>query len=326
MLLTLAQANARIERGAPLIIAGARTALKGLKRGNWIGGSIPYFMTADGVRCDRQQVYVDEINLPASKSKIECYSASQLRRLATDAYENGFTYVIIPANSAAHLEYAMHAPTYPEVFLKPIIGWISGVHLDDLATDAPIVIDGRTGKLHPADAIALHVELPPDCQPMVQTVNLFRPGSGPALSFREAGFSATDVIVDGRPTPFARYLKDRAWIPSLPLVADYAGTHVNVSIKAIDEPSGRVSFYAPVFPNVIYREPAPIGDYVEAFAKQVPADVKPILSCNCILNYLYGKLESRRTGAFTGPVTFGEIAHQLLNQTLVYLVDSKNVS
>ena len=46
MLLTLAQANACIDRGAPLIIAGARPALAGLKLGNWIGGSIPYFQTS----------------------------------------------------------------------------------------------------------------------------------------------------------------------------------------------------------------------------------------------------------------------------------------
>ena len=31
------------------------------------------------------------------------------------------------------------------------------------------------------------------------------------------------------------------------------------------------------------------------------------------------KLEGKKTGAFTGPITFGEIAYQLLNQTLVYL-------
>ncbi len=38
-----------------------------------------------------------------------------------------------------------------------------------------------------------------------------------------------------------------------------------------------------------------------------------------MLNYVYGKLEGRHTGKLTGPITFGEIAYQLLNQTLVYL-------
>lgn len=44
-----------------------------------------------------------------------------------------------------------------------------------------------------------------------------------------------------------------------------------------------------------------------------------VFSCNCILNYLFSNLENKKTGAFVGPVTFGEIAYQLLNQTLVYL-------
>ena len=45
----------------------------------------------------------------------------------------------------------------------------------------------------------------------------------------------------------------------------------------------------------------------------------PEFSCNCILNYLYGELEGKVTEGMYGPVTFGEIAYQLLNQTLVYV-------
>jgi len=42
-------------------------------------------------------------------------------------------------------------------------------------------------------------------------------------------------------------------------------------------------------------------------------------SCNCILNFLYGELAGRSISPLHGPVTFGEIAHQLLNQTMVVL-------
>ena len=44
-----------------------------------------------------------------------------------------------------------------------------------------------------------------------------------------------------------------------------------------------------------------------------------ILSCNCMLNYLYANLEGKHTGKMTCRFTFGEIAHQLFNQTLVRL-------
>lgn len=42
-------------------------------------------------------------------------------------------------------------------------------------------------------------------------------------------------------------------------------------------------------------------------------------ACNCILNYLYSELEGKKVPTMLGPMTFGEIAYQLLNQTLVYL-------
>ena len=324
MLLSIPQANALIERGAPLIIAGSSDSLAALRRGNWIGGSIPYFITGDGGLCDRTRVFVDEIKLPVVSWSVKSYAAMALNHLALDAYEHGFSYVIIPANSAAHLEYAMNAATYPEVFMKPVIGWISGVHLDDLAFESPVVVDGRTGTIQSTEAIVLHVELPPAVQVMVKTVNLFEPGAGPTLRFSEPGFSASHALIDGKRVELARFMKEHHWDPSIPLVADYAGAHVNVSIKTINEKSGRVSFYAPVFSNVAYRQAAPVADYVAAFSKLVPQGIEPVLSCNCVLNYVYGKLEGRHTGPFTGPATFGEIAHQLLNQTLVYLAAGKN--
>ena len=48
-----------------------------------------------------------------------------------------------------------------------------------------------------------------------------------------------------------------------------------------------------------------------------------MFACNCVLNYLHGQLEGRRTGTVLGPMTFGEIAYQLLNQTMVYITVQK---
>jgi PAS domain S-box-containing protein len=89
----------------------------------------------------------------------------------------------------------------------------------------------------------------------------------------------------------------------------------------LDPQNGRVEFYAPVVSGVDYKLAAPIKDYVSEFEASLKA-LSPdnvLFSCNCILNYLYSSLEGRRTGAFVGPATFGEIGFQLLNQTLVYL-------
>ena len=63
-----------------------------------------------------------------------------------------------------------------------------------------------------------------------------------------------------------------------------------------------------------------VKDYAAQFRERIneTGARNPVFSCNCILNYLYGDLTRQKMTPYTGPVTFGEIAYQLLNQTLVY--------
>jgi len=80
-----------------------------------------------------------------------------------------------------------------------------------------------------------------------------------------------------------------------------------------------VHLYAPVWSGVPYRFAKPVSDYEQAFEKAIPTGDAPFFAANCILNYLYGQMEGKQTSGVTGPITFGEIGHQLLNQTLVQL-------
>jgi hypothetical protein len=166
----------------------------------------------------------------------------------------------------------------------------------------------------------MHVTLPRGRRASIGIVNLFRQGGGDVISFEEEGFSVRTCVAAGKKVNFAEYLVSRKIDTRLPLVADYSGTMVNVSFQAVDEKAGTVALYAPVFKDVQYRIAEPVPDYVKDFAVSMPSgSVNPAFSCNCILNYLYAGLEGKKTGSITGPITFGEIAYQLLNQTLVYL-------
>ena len=49
MLLTIEETKKLIENGKTLYLAGEEALLKSLPKGNWIGGTIPYFMDTDGV-------------------------------------------------------------------------------------------------------------------------------------------------------------------------------------------------------------------------------------------------------------------------------------
>ena len=117
----------------------------------------------------------------------------------------------------------------------------------------------------------------------------------------------------------ADYLNDNKIDIKLPLVGDYSGNGVNISFKAIE--GKKVNFYAPVFNGIEYKMARLTGDYVDNFQnriEQIDSD-KPAFVCNCILNFLYGGLEGKVIKSFCGPITFGEIAYQLVNQTLVYV-------
>jgi hypothetical protein len=95
---------------------------------------------------------------------------------------------------------------------------------------------------------------------------------------------------------------------------------VNSSFQKIDEHSGTAKFYAPLFKGIEYRLAKPVRDYERRFSLSLPTAKtnSTSFSFNCILNYrLLEELEIDSSTIFMGPITFGEIAFQLLNQTMV---------
>jgi hypothetical protein len=318
-LLTRDEAAALILSGQPLLIAGDEALLAALPKGDWIGGTIPYFMTEQGGLHSRDHVFATAFP-DAVRTVIRRYDPGSLPGLAADHPGHGFTLLLIPAFSAVHADYARDVAHYPGIFDRPVAGWISGVALGDIGKVAPKVFDGAAGIASADHAVAMHVVLPQHDDVTVDIINLFEPGGGDRISFTETGFSATDALINGKPENLARYFVRNGTDSRLPLVADYNGAMVNVSIRNVDAALGTVEFYAPVFEALDYRIAAPIGDYVAGFAAKLDrAAPVPAFSCNCILNYLYASLEGRTTKPLVGPMTFGEIAYMLLNQTAVYL-------
>lgn len=319
-LYTLDQAASLIASGTPLLIAGDEALLAQLPAGRWIGGTIPYFMTTDGGRTTRDLLHVDTLPGQVTDVAVRTYPAADLDRLAADAFDNGFSVIIVPAGSPAHTRYAAEAADFPGIFDRPVVGWVAGVHLDDLHTATAKVFAGSGATASAEHAVVLHARLADGVLASADIVNLFTQGDGPTLTFESTGFAQDKVLVDGAPHTFSDYLHAIGHDIRLPLVADYFGAMINVSFQTVPEDSGSVDLYAPAFSGIDYKLAAPIRDYVSEFDSHLPAGtVVPTFSCNCILNYVYSELEGKSTGDIVGPITFGEIAYQLLNQTLVYL-------
>ena len=315
------EVKAKITRGEKLLLAGDESLLKLLPAGNWIGGSIPYFMTEEGGLTTRNKIYVTELPETVSSTTIKIYDPETLSSVYTDAAQNGFSVIIIPGSSKTHLEFALHAPQYKDFGHSPLIGWIAGVHLDDLAKITPKVFYGPTQTMLEDSAVVMHAALSPKHVAEINYVNIFEQGAEDTITFLHDGFSASDACINGEKRNFADYIMQHNLDLRLPLVADYFGARVNVSFQSVDQLKREVRFYAPVFEGVTYKHAKPLQDYVQQFTAMLPLHLgeHPAFSCNCILNYLYSELEGKRTGKITGPATFGEVVYQLLNQTMAYL-------
>lgn len=320
MLYSKNEVKEMIEAGKALSLAADEEVLKSLPAGNWIGGTIPYFMGQDGGEFSEEKVFVTEISEIAVDTDIKMYDIKTMPNVAVDAYDNGYSVLIIPATSDVHIAYAQDAASYKDIFLKPVTGWISGVNLDNLGKISPKIINGKTGEISDQKAVAMHVKLPEGKVAQIGIVNIFEQGNGDEITFPSNGFSISECYINGEKMNFVDYIKEKNIETKLPLVADYSGAMVNVCFQGVDEENKTASLYGPVFDNITYKFASPVSDYEAAFSKKLDEiSLKPVFSCNCILNYLYGELEGKKTGDILGPVTFGEIAYQLLNQTLVYV-------
>ena len=323
-LLTLDDARRMLSGSGNFLVAADAKLLKQLPRGNWIGGTIPYFMAERGGVVSQDKVFVTELPEYVKSAKIATLDAAGLTEVYARIPANGFGVAILPATSPVHLSFAMNAPAYKQFASRPLVGWISGVHLGELGKSLPQVFNGKNGKATSTEAVVMYVDLPKDRVCDVGIINIFAQGRGETLEFLETGFGAKDVLVDGKPRNFAEFLLERKVDIKNPLVANYGGAMVNVSFQAIDEKAKTVQLYAPVFKGVEYKLAEAVPNYVERFLEQVPRNADEIaFSCNCILNFLYSGLEGKKTGEIQGPITFGEVAYQLLNQTLVYLTIQK---
>lgn len=329
-LVDLKTASDLINSGRCLSVAGDESLLKQLPSGRWIGGSTPYFIGEQGGVATQQQVYVNDFSRLCHHCDIKSYGLSDLHRVMLDAPDNGFSLIILPGDSDILSAYARHAPGYEDVYLKPVTGWVSGTYLSaaDLndnnsvqgETSVPVVINGENNSLGDDQAVVMHITLPQNKIAHLNMVNLFQQGSGPRIQFPRSGFNVDACLIDGRPQNFSDYLVENHIDTRLPLVADYCGAMINVSLKENNQTEKTVSFYAPVFNDIEYRLAQPVENYIQEFEAAMPEAVNQwTFACNCILNYLFLNLEGKKTANITGPITFGEIAYQLINQTMVYL-------
>ncbi len=308
-----------IKSGKILHIAGSEKLLSKLPKGNWVGGTTPYFMSDDGGVQSEDLLFINVFdNIIASK--IIVYDEESIKNVAIDAYDNGFAILLIPFGSKILETYSKIAPQIEQIFMKNIAGWVTGFNLSSKSGESAKIFSGSNQSMYEDKAVALNIQVPDDKLISIGIMNIFEQDEkSPTIRFLNDSFEVFECLINGNKVNFFEYIKENNINTELPIISNYYGAKINISFKEVNEKG--VKFYAPVFKNREYKFAKISGDYVDEFEKIIlkNQNVNPIFSCNCILNYLYGKLEGKKISNFPGPITFGEIAYQLVNQTLVYI-------
>ena len=121
MLSTIAEVSKDIKEGKALLLAGDEKQLEQLPAGNWIGGTIPYFMAEKGGTVSREEIYCTEVPDNARFETIKEYGSGNIADITKDAASNGFSFIIIPATSDVHIKYASDAPDFENIFVTPVL-------------------------------------------------------------------------------------------------------------------------------------------------------------------------------------------------------------
>lgn len=322
--LTLEETQALIEAGNLLVISAEDALLVQLPKGNWIGGTIPYFYFSDRAgELSKSKLLVSDFTSYTSSFTIRTYEEYELFNLAENGYDNGFNFIILPALTEIHLRFAMEAPLMPDFFKNPTTGLVAGAALDEFAEKQySRTFNGFLAESFTQKAVVLHAELPPEKVARVEIVNCFTQDTTHTIEVAEDTFVVGGCTIDGKPDNLVDFFERRNFDVNCPITCDYGGAIINVGIQKVDKERREVTLYAPMFESFEYHLSLPVENYPEVFkariAEVLEREQQIVYNCNCIQNYTDGKLDENSIG-FTGAATFGEIAYQLINQTFTYL-------
>ncbi|HEX7555246.1 MAG TPA: hypothetical protein VF338_01385, partial [Leptolinea sp.] len=162
-----------ISRGYHLLLAGDEVAIRQLPKGHWIAGTSPYFMGESGGEISKEKILVTGVPGFVKSAKIHIYDSNTISRVYQDIPDNGFGFILIPAFTDIHMAFSLKAPKFPDFATKPLLGWVSGVLLDELGKVTPKVVNGATGEFLDDKAVMMAVELPAGKAADINILNIF---------------------------------------------------------------------------------------------------------------------------------------------------------
>jgi len=326
-LFTLEEVIRKVENKEFLIVLGNDELLQQLPKGNWIGVSAYYFMTKERGLSTNEKLYVQNLSNYSESVTIKSYKEDQTQDILKDRIAGGFTYLLMAPLTKVAENYATEVLSDISLYSIPILGFIGGAKYEDVQSGhKSYCYNGITGQRSDEEAIAIHVKLKQSFSPRIEILNIFEPElEGPRFNFDQNSFAVTDCTVDGQKRNLYDYMLENDIGRAYPLISNHNGALLNCSIFQLDQENKTVYLASPTRKGKTYFLAKPFDDYMKAFQARFDTIDKSniVISFNCYYNYFFGKLEGKKL-EIGGPITYGEIAYQLLNQTMVYLRIDKN--
>lgn len=324
-LFSIDETNQLINSGRKLIITADEILLDKLDKGDWIGGTIPYFMTDAGGEKSKDRLFVDDLTDIGTDFKFLEYDAQSIDSITTNNFENGFVILILPFGSEIQKNFSLNCLNYTDLLKNPLLGYVAGFDLNDNNNPTSYVYYGKNRGKSGIKGAAIHVALPEN---EVARVEIINPNSiddnSPVFTFPVTSFEQSDCKIDGIDGNIADYLISIGHpTMGIPLISSTNGTLINRDIQLIDKENRKVNFFSPVYSDEKYKLAKKSEDFTSLFKNKLQIDKnEAVYSCLCLSFYLLGNLENKSIN-INGAFTFGEIAYQLLNQTAVFLLIDK---
>jgi len=327
---TVDQVNAMIKNGDKLLLSGDAALLSQLYKGDWIGGSCSRFVEkGKTLATTREKIFVHNVTNVAANIKISVYEASNVSSIYDDAYDNGFSVLIMPFFSEVWGEYGVNCSNYSNFANRAVCGWVAVTPLysDYEKNDESLVFSGKSGLSFKNSGVVMHIGLPADKYAEIHVFSPFKPSDDDVIVFEENGQQFEFALVNGVKKSIRQYLIDRKIDRSVDagagsrkcLAGDYAGFIMNVAIAHESEADEQkyVSFAAPIYKDIQYRIANMDNMSYEEEKKSLNDNV--VCSFTCITNSAHPEIYSKNLTQMNGPFTYGEIAYFLLNHATVYV-------
>ncbi|MCL2072620.1 MAG: hypothetical protein FWH18_01765 [Marinilabiliaceae bacterium] len=330
-LFSVAEVNAMIEKGDTLLLAGDAKLLSQLKKGKWIGGSTSRFIESGKKPIlERTRIFVHNISDFAVETKLMIYDESNIANIYDDAFDNGFSVLIVAPFSPVINEYTDKCSNYSNFSCRAVCGWgvVASIYSEYEKNDESIVFCGQNATSYTNEGVVMHIGLAPDKFAEIHAFSPYKPDEdGDIITFDENKQQVEYAFINGIKQNFRQYLidnkidrtHDASILSRKCLAGNHGGIFMNVGIMSETEKDAKkfVSFTSSVYKGINYGLANMENFDHEILTKKIHGEI--VFSLTCVNYFANPDIFEKFLTKMNGPFTYGELAYFPMSNATVYV-------